>query len=303
MALPNISVIIPTRNPREDYLQRVLDALRVQTLPKEQWELLLIDNASTKPVAECFDLSWHPAARVLIQTEAGLTPSRLMGISESRSELLVFVDDDNVLAENYLQTALQITGERSYLGAWSGNVVPEFEVQPEKFLEPYLWCLCIRDVPTDRWGNTGDPSTTPWGAGMCVRYDVGKQYAQRVASSKVSAALGRSGALPRGANDLDLALTSFDLGLGVGVFANLSLTHLLPAQRLTPDNILKTIETGTASNHVLLKARGTDLKQDGGWVDRLVTLYKEMRGSPFQRKVAAARRRAVQHAESLMLTK
>ena len=42
----SISAIICTHNPRPDYLRRVLDALKAQTLPKEQWELLLIDNAS-----------------------------------------------------------------------------------------------------------------------------------------------------------------------------------------------------------------------------------------------------------------
>jgi hypothetical protein len=44
-------------------LRRVLDALKAQTLPKEQWELLLIDNASKEPLAESWDLSWHPHAR------------------------------------------------------------------------------------------------------------------------------------------------------------------------------------------------------------------------------------------------
>ena len=40
----DFSVIICTHNPRSDYLRRVLDALKAQTLLREQWELLLIDN-------------------------------------------------------------------------------------------------------------------------------------------------------------------------------------------------------------------------------------------------------------------
>jgi glycosyltransferase involved in cell wall biosynthesis len=42
----NVSVIICTHNPRPHYLSRVPAALRSQTLPMEQWELLVIDNAS-----------------------------------------------------------------------------------------------------------------------------------------------------------------------------------------------------------------------------------------------------------------
>ena len=40
------SIIICAHNPRFHYLERVLAALRIQSLPYEQWELLLVDNAS-----------------------------------------------------------------------------------------------------------------------------------------------------------------------------------------------------------------------------------------------------------------
>ncbi len=44
--LPRVSVVIPTHNPREDYLARVLDALRAQTLDQSAWELVVVDNNS-----------------------------------------------------------------------------------------------------------------------------------------------------------------------------------------------------------------------------------------------------------------
>ena len=74
-----ISVIICTHNPRPDYLRRVLDALKAQTLPKERWELLLIDNASNEPLSGEWDLSWHPHARHIreIQFINGLTAGQL----------------------------------------------------------------------------------------------------------------------------------------------------------------------------------------------------------------------------------
>src|ERR1700722_2249773 len=98
-----VSVIICSHNPRENYLRRVLDALRAQTLPAQEWELLLVDNASTEPLAGRFDLSWHPNARHVREEKTGLTPARLRGIAEANGELLVFVDDDNVLRSDYLQ--------------------------------------------------------------------------------------------------------------------------------------------------------------------------------------------------------
>ena len=98
-----ISVIICTRNPREDYLRRTLDALKAQSLPKDQWELLVVDNASDAPLAGRFDLSWHPNARHVREEKVGLTHARLHGIAASQADLLVFVDDDNVLRPDYLR--------------------------------------------------------------------------------------------------------------------------------------------------------------------------------------------------------
>ena len=92
-----ISVIICSHNPRPEYLRRTLEALKAQTLPTKDWELLLVDNASKEPLAGRFDLSWHPNARHVRENELGLTTARLRGIREAHSDLLVFVDDDNVL--------------------------------------------------------------------------------------------------------------------------------------------------------------------------------------------------------------
>ena len=94
--VPLLSVIICTHNPYEDYSRRVLKALDLQTLCKDHWELLLIDNASAEPLSEKNDLSWPPPnAWHVREEELGLTPARLRGIRETCADILVFVDDIN----------------------------------------------------------------------------------------------------------------------------------------------------------------------------------------------------------------
>src|ERR1700746_4111324 len=100
------SVVICSHNPRPQYLRRVLDALRNQTLPKERWELLLVDNASTDSLATAWDLSWHRLGRHIRERELGIARARLRGIKATQTELIVFVDDDNVLAPDYLSEAI-----------------------------------------------------------------------------------------------------------------------------------------------------------------------------------------------------
>src|SRR5690349_9705551 len=117
---PAVTVIICTHNPRPDYLGRCLAALEAQTLYPDKWELILIDNASVPDRAPRPDLSWHPHTRLIHEGNLGLTPARLRGIREAKGSLLVFVDDDNVLNADYLEMALHIAEEKTFLGAWSG---------------------------------------------------------------------------------------------------------------------------------------------------------------------------------------
>ena len=54
----DISVIIPTHDPHEGRLRRVLNALKRQELDVSRWELVIVDNASSeKKMFSDIDLS------------------------------------------------------------------------------------------------------------------------------------------------------------------------------------------------------------------------------------------------------
>src|SRR5688500_17806279 len=88
--MTGISVIICAHNPRPQYLRRVLQALREQTLPTDEWELLLVDNASGEPLANWADLTWHPQARHIREMTLGIAFARSRGIRVASAPLLVF---------------------------------------------------------------------------------------------------------------------------------------------------------------------------------------------------------------------
>lgn len=62
-----ISVIICTHNPREEYLEKVLQALNNQTLDQEIWDLVIVDNKSKSPLTQRIDLSWHRSAKIIFE--------------------------------------------------------------------------------------------------------------------------------------------------------------------------------------------------------------------------------------------
>src|SRR5207237_7746739 len=176
-----LSVIICAHIPRSDYFPRVLSALKVQTLPAGEWELLLIDNASRQCLAELWDLTWHPNARHVREEELGLTPARIRGIQESRGEILVFVDDDNLLADDYLENALNLAERHQHIGAFGGSIIGEFEVPPPDWIKPYLPAFAIYPLERDTWSNVLSWSEpTPYGAGLCVRRNVVQEYLNKI---------------------------------------------------------------------------------------------------------------------------
>ena len=93
--------------------------------------IFLVDNASKQPLAETWDISWHSRGKHVREDELGLTAARLRGIHESNGELLVFVDDDNLLAPDFLDQATAISAQCSVLGVFGvGLFEPEFEIHP-----------------------------------------------------------------------------------------------------------------------------------------------------------------------------
>ena len=254
---PFLSIIICAHNPRSEYFDRVLKALKNQTLSTEQWELVLVDNASIQPLCQQVDLNWHLNARHIRENQLGLTPARLRGIQEAQAETLVFVDDDNILDVDYLVIALRISKGWPCLGAWGGQTIPEFEEQPPDWTKAYWGYLAIREFNQDKWSNLlHQNETTPCGAGLCVRKVVAEKYAGLVNNDLKRKNLGRKGKRLLGAEDIDLAFTSCDIGLGIGLFTSLKLMHLMPASRLNEEYLLRIVEGSTYSQVILNWLRG-----------------------------------------------
>jgi glycosyltransferase involved in cell wall biosynthesis len=246
------SVVICTRNPRPDYFARVLESLRNQTLSSDRWELLIIDNASSVPVAHSFENSSHPRARHVIEDEVGVAAARRRGIREAAANLIVFVDDDNVLDKTYLSQAIKIKHEWPLLGMWgSGCIRGDYEVEPPKYLETYLPALALRDEPGPRWSNVAaSTDTIPWGAGLCVRKEVACAYCRFCDQSSLQITGQRGDTLLRG-EDKEIAYVCCARGLGTGVFPELKITHLIPKHRIAENYLLRLVEGIALSDLVL----------------------------------------------------
>jgi glycosyltransferase involved in cell wall biosynthesis len=234
-----LSVLIPTHNPDPERLARTLAALRRQSLPASEWETVLVDNASAAPLEAAALAAGAPAnLRVVREGRLGLTAARLRGFAEASAGLLVLVDDDNVLAPDYLATAAARFAADPLLGAAGGPSRPGFAAPPEAWTREFDDLLAVRDLGAEpQWASWQDPGPrayprcAPIGAGMVLRRGGAEAYARAVARDPRRGAFDRTGPLLRSGGDNDLVLTVLEAGLAVAYFPELELTHLIPRVR------------------------------------------------------------------------
>jgi len=325
-----ISAIICTHNPRPHYLRRVLEALNRQTLDKADWELLLIDNASRQPLRGCvrqeaigerqegggvgheaigerlggedqatFDLSWHAHGRIVREDRVGLTHARLRGIDEAKGELIVFIDDDNVLAPDYFERCVRIAAEWPQLGVWGGSVAGEFEVPPPEWIQRYLAGMVVYEIDRDYWSNMAVWSTAiPFGAGMCIRSSLARIYAEGVKNDPLRQSLGRTGAAMTASEDVDLAYTVIGEGFGTARFKDLKITHLIPKERFTENYVVRLFSGFEVSGFAMAKIRGEKRPALYGDLRSELRFWKKyVESSLIDRKIMMAARKQMKEME------
>lgn len=234
-----LSVIVPTHNPHRGRLDRTLAGLRAQTLPAAQWELLVVDNASAPALAPG-SAALPGNGRVVVEPQLGLTHARRRGFTAAGGEFIVMVDDDNVLAPDYLAQVLALFAAHPGIGALGGRSVAEFERAPAAWWQPefdgLIACRDLGPKPLTARGHAEYPACAPIGAGMALR----RAAVQAWLADPASAALtDRRGSELTSGGDNDLILYVLKAGWAVAYFPELALTHLIPAGRVERDYLAR----------------------------------------------------------------
>lgn len=258
-SLPSITVIIVTYNPRQDLLAWALDSLGQQTLAKDQFEVIVVDNNSNPPLELRQLLHGRALNLRLVQEEQqGIMFARRLGILEAAAELLVFVDDDNHLAPDYLEVSLNIARLHPEIGAFGGRARGVFETPPTAWQLELVNNLGIRDFGDEAITST-DQCWGPWepiGAGMVVRRDVAVAFVDRMQKQPETSALGRAGKLLSSGDDALLARTAYLLGYSCSYQPSLELEHYMKRARLTFNTLCRTIEGHGRAEVLLLALQG-----------------------------------------------
>ncbi len=128
------SVIVPCYN-RSDMLRDCLQGLANQTYDPTQFEVLIVDGASTEPIKALVDefnaLVPFEIRYLQCLPDAGPVPKRNMAAKEAQGDILAFTDSDCRPSPQWLATGVSAF-EKSDVGFASGPVTYKPE-QPKRF--------------------------------------------------------------------------------------------------------------------------------------------------------------------------
>ena len=229
-----VSVIICCYNSRSR-LTPTLQALADQQFTfKVDWEIILVDNASTDGTASFAAGLWDSLhTGVLMQTvyenQAGQGFARKSGLNHARFEYVLFCDDDNWLSKNYVEGIFEILDTHPTIGACGGKGVAVFEKDKPEWFDEYAEAYATG--PQDITNNEGRILNL-YGAGLGVRVSALNKLSQNGFKPLLN---GRAGQKLSSSDDTEMTYALVLSGYELAYDEGLSFQHYLPASRLTLD--------------------------------------------------------------------
>ena len=261
-----IDVCLCTHNPELQKFKVVLDAITRQTLPPKTWQLIVVDNDSSPPLKEdtFTNLKSRGINIVLVREPvSGVLNARRKAVEVATSPWILFVDDDNVISDDYLETGLDYATKHKEIACFGGRILLQPEIKVEKWIKQLLPLLAIRDYGKnevvsrlENWGPWMPPS-----AGLFIRNEIAKRFFEVVDTNKAYESLGRRGKQLKSGLDYMMVKEGPLMGYACAYTPELKLTHILDPRRLTFGYMLK-INWAYGRSHVIIRNIERNRKKD-----------------------------------------
>ncbi len=250
-----LSICICTYNPKPALFARVLTAIAEQS--RLGFDVLVVDNAST-PALQADLLAPLGArgieARLVREETPGLIHARLCAIAATRSDWMLCVDDDNILAPDYIAEGLAFIAAHPDVAAFGGKLMLPTGTHVPEGVAPFLPYLAIRDAGetvlkgiSAKWEVWEPPA-----AGAFIARAVLEDFAAFVAANANAAALGRAPGSFASCEDSLLMHSAFRIGRATAYNPRLRLEHHVDPARFGSSNLVRLME-GYGHSHAVLE--------------------------------------------------
>jgi len=174
-----ISYVIITRNRRQRLLETLRQLEQNTPLPPEQWETLVVDNASDDGSIAAV-MSSFPRVQIIALSANEGVPARNHAFAQARGQFIFSLDDDSYPAPGAVDIALEHLASRPGVAALTARaVLPDGKWEASAFPRVILGGACvlrtsviqkIGGFPPEffRQAEEYDLSFRIWQAGYCV---------------------------------------------------------------------------------------------------------------------------------------
>lgn len=121
-----ISVVVPAFN-EEKNITSCLKALKKQNFPKQNYEIIVVDNASTDKTGE---IANKMGTKVVLEPKKGLVFALKKGFDNLRGQMVAVTDADTLVPQDWLEKIVDTFRKNSSLVSLSGRII----FQPKNFL-------------------------------------------------------------------------------------------------------------------------------------------------------------------------
>ncbi len=239
-----VSVVICCHNSAKR-LPETLRHLSAQQVSRNiPWEILVIDNASTDETAEvarrCWPADSSAPLRVGLEPRLGIGNARFKSFTEAQYEIIGFIDDDNWVAPNWVESVADFFERHPEASAVGGPSRAAFETPPPKWFSLVSPCYAIGDQHRFAGDITDQPGTLLWTAGMSLRK---AKALELIENGFHFLACGGSELNLKTGEDTELCFALRASGGHLYYEPKLAIEHFMPADRLTWTKALRLMRT------------------------------------------------------------
>jgi glycosyltransferase involved in cell wall biosynthesis len=241
----------------------VLEALTAQRAGEDAFRVIVVDNNSTDGTAEF--VASHPAFARLAQQRntptiiheprQGLMFARLAGVLAARTDVLCFLDDDNVPDPDYVAKGAAFFADRPNAGVAVSSIRPQWEVPPRPAVLRreaifgnfvYMGGNLVEFKPTDLAPTVGSGL---WLRRSAVLAAVPWQHPERMMPDRIGNRMVSG-------NDIEIGILMKRAGYDRFYVPDLRITHKIPRGRLRTKYLTKLIIGITRSQATLDEVYG-----------------------------------------------
>jgi glycosyltransferase involved in cell wall biosynthesis len=251
------SVVVCTRN-REHFLARALESLLTQQYPRNRYEVIVVDNASsdgTRTLVQQYVASAAVSVSYHLEHRPGTSFARNLGAAHARLEYVAYLDDDACAAPGWLAAYDAAIREYSIIAA-GGPVEPVLDsgvVTPDWWLDDNLKAIFGLDHSHLRPTERVFPIRWPLWLGGCNCV-----YSKRLIdeSGGFRTDFGPVGERYRVAEDIDLNGRLERAGVPIHYVRDARIEHTITADRLARRYILMRSFSAGITNGVVTAVLG-----------------------------------------------